>query len=488
MTIYESNLKSSIKNLKSIMSLSHKIAKNTIIQILGKILSTILALFSIGLITRYLGPKGFGQYTIIIAFLSFFGILVDMGIYLTTLQMISEPGRDCQKIFSNGFTLRLTISVILLTLAPILALLFPYPDVVKKGIFVATFAFFFISLCQILHAIFQKELKMIEAEISEIIGKAIILGSIILATYYKLDLIFIMLCLVLGNFTHFIIKFIYSRKYIKIKLSFDKQIWKEIFFKSWPIALSIVFNLVYLRGDTIILSLFVSETQVGFYGASYKVLDVLTTLPIIFAGLMMPLFTVAWAEKNIGKLKKYLQTSFDIALMTSIPIILGTQFIATQVMTLVAGNEFMPSGKILKVLIIAVNMIFFGTIFGHFIVAINQQKLMLFGYLTTAILSLLGYLIFIPKFSYMGAAWVTVFSETLVSIIAITIIYQKTKISLNFKKCLKSLLSGILMVICLYFMRGANLFIIILAGIIVYLIAMFAIGGIDKEMMQTLKN
>jgi len=467
------------------MSLSHKIAKNTIIQILGKILSTILALFSIALLTRYLGPKGFGQYTIIIAFLSFFGILVDMGIYLTTLQMISEPGRDSQKIFSNAFTLRVTFSVILLAFAPALALLFPYPAVIKKGIFAATFAFFFISLCQILHAIFQKELKMIEAEISEIIGKAIILVSIIAAAYYKLDLIFIMLCLVLGNFAHFLIKFIYSRKYIKTRLSFDKQIWKEICFKSWPIALSIAFNLVYLRGDTIILSLFVSETQVGFYGASYKVLDVLTTLPIILAGLMMPLFTMAWAEKNIDKLKKYLQTSFDIASMVSIPIILGVQFIAAPVMILVAGNKFMPSGNILKILIIAVNMIFFGTIFGHFIVAINQQKLMLFGYLTTAILSLLGYCIFIPRFSSIGAAWVTVFSETLVSVIAIIIIYKKTKISLNLKKFLKSLISGIIMSGCLYFIRDANLFVIILSGIVIYGTAMLALGGIDRKMIES---
>lgn len=468
------------------MSLSHKIAHNTLIQLLGKASSMFLALITVALITRYLGPEGFGQYTIIIAFLSFFGILLDMGIYMTALQMISEPGRDGQKIFSNAFTLRVIISAIFLSFAPFLGLLFPYPPMVKRGIFVATFAFFFISLCQLLHAIFQKELKMLSAELSEIIGKIIILFTTIMAIYFKLNLLFILVCLVLGNLVHFLIKYFFAKKYTVIKFSFDLTIWKEIFNKSWPIALSIIFNLIYLRGDTIILSLFSSSAEVGFYGASYKVLDVMTTLPIILAGLMMPLFTAAWVEKNIQKLKQYLQVSFDACSIIAIPIVLGTQFIASSVMTFIAGPEFLPSGAILKVLIIAVNMIFFGTLFGHFIVAINKQKVMLWGYLVTAIFSVIGYFIFIPKFAGLGAAWVTVFSEGMMALVAFLIIYNEAKIALETSVFFKSLYSGLIMISVLYFIRKANIFIIILTGAIVYSGAIYLAGGIKKEIIKSI--
>lgn len=468
------------------MSLSQKIAHNTLIQIIGKALSTAIALIPIALITRYLGPEGFGYYTIIIAFLSFFGIMSDMGIYLTALQMISEPGRDAVKIFSNAFTARAIISIICFGTAPILALLFPYPAIVKQGIFITTIAFFFISLSQILHAIYQKELKMFEAELSEIVGKIVMLISVVIVIYLKLNLLFIMLAIILCNFTHFLIKYIYSKKYIRITLSFDKEIWQEIFFKSWPIALSILFNLIYLRGDTIILSLFASKSQVGFYGASYKALDVLTALPIIFAGLMMPLFTAAYVEKNIANLKKYLQISFDLSALLSIPIILGAQFIAYKTMMLIAGKAFYPAGAILKILIIAVNMIFFGTLFGHFIVAIGEQKTMLWGYLTAAILAIIGYFMLIPKFGAIGAAWVTVFSETTVAIIAFAIIYKKTKLSISPIKLFKALFAGAFMSLVLYFIRNANMFIIILIGAFIYAGSLYIIGGIDREMINSL--
>lgn len=466
------------------MSVSRKIAHNTFIQILGRILSILLSLVIISRLTRYLGPEGFGQYTIIITFLSFFGILVDMGIYLTSLQLISQPGKNAEEIFSNAFTLRIISAIIFLGLAPLASIFFPYPPIVKQGIIIATLAFFFISLCQMLHAIFQKELNMVKAEISEIIGKIVTLAATIIAIYLRLNLLFIIITLVLGNFVHFLIKFIYAEKYLKIHFAFNKKIYKEIISNSWPIALSITFNLIYLRSDTIILSLFATKAQVGFYGAGYKVIDVLTTLPIIIAGLMLPYLVSAWANGDIEVLKKYLQAGFDVASILAIPIILGTQFIAIPFIELVAGKDFSPAGNILKILIIAVNMIFFSTLFTHLIVAINKQKIMLFGYFITAVLSLIAYFTLIPKFSAIGAAWVTVFSETLMAIIAFIVSYKSTKILPDFKILTKSLIAGILMSIILYFIRGFNMFLIILAGAIVYIGVLLVLKGINKEMIR----
>jgi O-antigen/teichoic acid export membrane protein len=62
------------------MRLSTKIAYNTIAQIIGKALATILGLVAVVIMARYLGRQGFGAYTTIITFLSFFGILADLGL------------------------------------------------------------------------------------------------------------------------------------------------------------------------------------------------------------------------------------------------------------------------------------------------------------------------------------------------------------------------------------------------------------------------
>ena len=107
------------------MRLSTKIAYNTIIQIISKVLSIILGLISIAIITRHLGQNGFGQYTTIITFLSFFGIIADLGLTLVTIQIISKPKINQDKALGNLLGLRLISALIFLGLAPIIVLLFP---------------------------------------------------------------------------------------------------------------------------------------------------------------------------------------------------------------------------------------------------------------------------------------------------------------------------------------------------------------------------
>ncbi len=50
--------------------LQKRIAYNTGIQILSKVISTAIALIATVLMTRYLGTSGFGEYTTIMTFIS----------------------------------------------------------------------------------------------------------------------------------------------------------------------------------------------------------------------------------------------------------------------------------------------------------------------------------------------------------------------------------------------------------------------------------
>ena len=81
------------------MSLTRKIAHQTIIQTLGKVFGLVIALISIGLITRYLGAEKYGVYTAVLVFLNLFGVLADWGLHSMLIQFASQPGTDLNKIF-----------------------------------------------------------------------------------------------------------------------------------------------------------------------------------------------------------------------------------------------------------------------------------------------------------------------------------------------------------------------------------------------------
>ncbi|PLX26659.1 hypothetical protein C0583_06510 [Candidatus Parcubacteria bacterium] len=479
------------------MKLSTKIAYNTIIQFISKFLSTIIGLVIIAIITRYLGKFGFGEYTAAITFLSIFGIIADLGLTLVTVQLISQPGADKDKILGNLLALRLVSAVLLLGLAPLVALFFPYSSTVKMAIFVASFSFLFIALNQIMVGLFQKELRMDKVSIAEVANRIMLLVGVIIIVKTNTGLIGIMFATVLSSLLSFFLHYIFSLPFARIRLRFDWSYWKEIMHLSWPLALTIALNLIYLKTDTLLLSVIERPSEigiiaeVGIYGAAYKVIDVLVTIPFMFAGIILPLLTAKWAENDQENFKQILQKSFNVMIILAIPMIVGTQIFAEDIMTLVAGQEFSASGPILKYLIFAAGAIFFGNMFAHAVIAINKQKKIIGAYLFTAITSLTAYVILIPKFSYFAAAWITIYSEVFIALASFYIVWKFTKFIPNFLVMLKSLLASTAMLGLIYILEYQgifNLIYLISSAFVSYFVFLFLFRGISKEDILSLIN
>jgi len=476
------------------MQLSTKVAYNTLIQIISKIIATALGLVAVAMMTRYLGKEGFGQYTAIITFLSFFGIMADLGLTLVTVQMISKPNINQDKILGNLFSLRLISALVFLGFAPLVVLFFPYNPIIKIGVAIATGSFLFVALNQILVGLFQKNLRMDKVSIAEVANRIILVVGIYIV--YKIDkgLIGLVVVTVLSSAVSFILHYIFSRSFARLKLCFNLDIYKEILKKSWPLALTIFFNLLYLKTDTLLLTIIKRPSEigiiaeVGLYGAAYKVIDILITFPFMFAGIILPILTLRWSNKDNEGFKKILQKSFDILMIMAVPLVVGTQFLAKKIMVLVAGQEFAASGAILQILILAAFFIFFGNMFSHAIIAINKQKKLIWLYVFVAITSVAGYFIFIPRFSYFGAAWMTIYSELLVAFGSTIIAWKLIGFFPNFKVFTKSLLASIIMGVTLYFLKINNLVINLSVAILVYGFFLYLFRGLTKKDVLILFN
>ncbi len=462
------------------MSYTRRIAHNSIIQIIGKGISTVIGILVIALLTRYLGTTGFGQYTTIMAFLQFFGVLVDMGLYVILVKKISEPNVDETSIVGNIFTLRLISAVVFLGIAPLVVLFFPYDPIVKVGVAVTALSFLGATLTQALTGVFQRHLRMDRVVIAELVGRVLLLGATYAVIQSGLGLLWVMGAAVIGSVTNFLLVFAFSRRFVRFTLRFDMAVWKRVIVESWPIALSIAFNLVYFKADTIILSLYYGSATVGIYGAAYKGLEVLTTFPAMFAGLVLPLLAAAWAAADRERFRRVLHKGFDAMSIVAIPLVVGTYFVAGPVMHLIAP-EFTDSAAILRILIIATATIFIGNLFGNTVVAVNKQRTMMWLYLGVAIVSLTGYFIFIPLFSYFGAAWMTVVSELLVTLSALIIVGRTTKIWPSLSVFIRAVIASGIMAAVLTVLQSWNVLLQLVIAALIYLAVLYVIGGIKRE-------
>jgi O-antigen/teichoic acid export membrane protein len=468
------------------MTLTKKIAWNTIIHTAGKFSASLVGLVTIGLITRYLGTEGYGYYTTIFAYLFFFSTIGDLGLYLVAVNELGKTN-DKRKLFSNIFTMRFVSGIILMGLASALIWLFPYPIEIKLGTLIISISVFLMMNDQILTALFQKEMKTKFVAMAEIIGKVVILGLVFAMIKKDAGFMAILFVSVFGFLIHFIFNLFFARKILPFKFEFDKQIWKNILEKSWPVATYMIFSMIYFKADTIILSLYHPQSVVGIYGAPYKILEVLIAFPAIFMGLVSPHLSEAWEKKDKISFSRKFNKAYDFLSVVIWPLIIGTVVLAKPIMLLIAGKQFVASIPVLQILIVATGIIFWAHLTTFGVVAIGKQKQMMKYYIFSSILALALYFIFIPTYGVYAAGSITVLIELLIFIASWKMVTKSTGIKINFDVNIKSLLSAIIMG-CVLLLTKLNLFVLIGLGIVVYFTLIYLFGIINKDAIKEFKK
>lgn len=471
------------------MSVSKALALNTTVQIIGKILSTILGVAIVGILGRHLGTEGFGMYSTANAFFQFFAIVLDLGLNITLVQMLGERAQDSayeNKLVSAAFTLRFVSALILLGLAPCLGMFFPYAPELKMALFAIWGSFFATALNQIVIGVHQKHLTMHVVAASEIAGRLILFLGTLYASFHHWGLVPIVLLVSLGSTVQFFINFYLARRLTSFSWNWDLPFWMEILRRSWPIGVSILFSLIYFKADTLILSLVRPQTEVGLYGAAYRVLEVASAVPFMYAGVMLPVVSHAWSSQRLDIFRTIFSRSLDAMVMLAAPLVSGTLVLATRGLTMIFNSTYEPAGDVLRILIVATGIIFFGTISSHVIVALKLQSRMLPIYVFTALFTLIGYLILIPRYGMWAAAWLTVASEACVAIGSTWISLRHSSTNWNPRTAFKAGASAVIMGLVIYPCRQAALFIPVFLGAAVYISLLFVTGAMTTGMLRDL--
>ncbi|MDF1497642.1 MAG: flippase [Patescibacteria group bacterium] len=469
------------------MSTTRAIAWNTGAQAVGKIVSTLFGVIIIALMTRYLGQVGFGYYSTANAFFQIFAILLDLGINVMIVQMLGEHRGDEKyekRAVSATMTFRIVTAFVLLGIAPFIGLLFPYAFEVKLIMFALWISFFAATLNQVVIGVQQRHLKMHVVAIAEVVGRAVLLVGLILAVYMKSGLFTIVVFVSVGSVVNFVINWWIARKYASFAWNWDPKFWKELLSRSWPIGISIFFNLVYFKSDAFILSLVKPASEVGIYSAGYRVLEILVTFPFMLAGIMLPLMAHAWAKKNKDRFAELLRQSYSAMLLFAVPLVVGVLVLGTQAIIFISGEEFALSGDILKILSLATFMIYFGTISSHVVVAIDKQKAMLPSYFVVAVVTVILYIIFIPPYGMWAAAWLTVFSETAIALAATWFAYRSAPNIFSLMTIAKIVFASLVMGLAIMPLRNLWLPIPIISGMAIYAVMIFVTGAISKETVR----
>ncbi|TSC93475.1 MAG: Heteropolysaccharide repeat-containing protein [Candidatus Berkelbacteria bacterium Licking1014_7] len=482
------------------MTYTKKVAYNTAAQMVGRVILVGISLVTVGVLTRQLGVGNFGRYTTVLAYIGFFGIFADLGFFYILVRELSIDPKNSQKITSNVLGIRACGAFLFYGLGILIALAIPsYDQLTKYAIMIGALGFFWQTLQNTITAVFQVNYRMDKAVISDIVSRAITLAVVLWFFYLGKGLIFVMLAYLIGSLANFLMAYWLAQKYVKISFAFDLKMWKNLMVKALPMGIAIILHFVYFRVDALMLSWMKGPEHVGIYGPSYKILEVMLMMPAIFISSVLPVYS-RYIAKHDDRLKTAVQKSFDFLAIATVPMVVGIFILATPIVRLIAGDEYLHTGFVyfggilansavtLKILIFAALASALAQSFSQLLVAGGYQKKLILPSVLFVLVNIVLNVIFIPKYSYVAAAFTTIVTETLVLITIVWLAKRTFNTLPHITRFLKALFSSLVMALAINHLIDSNVFIAVAIGALVYLSVMWLIRGIGKEMLVQFKN
>ncbi len=405
-------------------SLSKKIALNTLAQVAGKVGTTTLGVIITILLTRYLGPAGFGSFTFVLVFVAMFGTVADWGMSLITVREASKEVGKAMEIIGNAMVVRLVLAVVAAIVAILVINFYPTSSSLKLLVAISSLSLVALSLKTSFQIIFNVKLQMHNSAIADFSCNVFTLLVVLFVIHFGLGLTGVVISYLIGNCVAAAVAAFLGFRLLPLKFSLFNPQTKFLLLESLPMGAILVVFTIYDRIDTVILAYFKGQEAVGLYGAAYRVFEVLTLGAAYFANAVLPLISNL-AHTNKEKLVEVYRKSFVILLILGVSVAVTNYIFAPLGIAIIAGPKFAASVDALRILSLALVVAYFNHLNGYTLIALGKQWYSFGIAIGALVINVILNLIFIPRYSFYGAAFITFVTEGLIVLATLVILNKQ---------------------------------------------------------------
>ncbi|RQO67537.1 polysaccharide biosynthesis protein [Pedobacter sp. KBW06] len=272
-------------------------------------------------------------------------------------------------------------------------------------------------------------------------------------------------------------------EFLKIQLKFDKELFGKMFSYSWPILVANLSFIVNENLDKIVLSRLlpdsIADHEVGIYGAVCKIAIFISIFITAFRLGAEPFFFSHAKNANAKKTYATILHYFVIAL-------------AVLFVGLIANIELLKHfirKEEYWVGLPAVPYLLFGYVCLGIYMNLSiwyrlsdQTRFGLYISIVGASITILLNFILIPKFSYMGSAWVSMLAYFVMMVISYVLGQKYYPIPYNLKRILAYLVISVILVILSFWVFNRNIYI----GNAMLLVFIAGIAYLEKDELKAI--
>lgn len=381
-----------------------KVLSNTGWLFFDKIFRMGAGLLVIVWIARYLGPEQYGLFSYACAFVALFSAIAALGLDGIVIRNIVRDPSCAAGTLGTAFVLKLLggAAALLISLGSITllhhgeTLTYWLVGITAAGLIFQAFDtidFWFQSQIQSKYVVYARNVAFTVVALIKI---ALILAKAPLVAFAWAGLAEI----AIGSLGLVVV---YQAKGQTIKtwlanLAYARNLIKD----SWPLILSGIMIMIYMRIDQVMIGNMVGNAEVGIYSAAVRIAEAWYFIPMTIVGSVFPSIVEAKAiseELFYGRLQKLYNLMALMAYLVALPITLMSGWLVT----ILFGAAYARAGPMLSVLVWAGLFTNLGVARSSFLTTMNWTRIHFMTVSLGCIVNIVLNYLLIPLYGGMGA-------------------------------------------------------------------------------------
>lgn len=376
------------------------------------ILRNLIGVFVFAWVARYLGPEQFGLMNYAIAFVTLFSVFSTLGLdNIIIREIISNPEKR-KEYLGSALLLKFVGAFVLLITATLVSYFINSENtVVNLFVFIVSLGYIFKSF-DVIDLWFKSQVRSKYSVYARAPAFLIISLLKIIFILTQAPLIAFVWMFSLDFFiASLLLLYFYNKKVSesifewKIRIATIKNLLKD----SWPLILSGVAVVIYMKIDQVMIGNMLGEKELGVYSSAVKLSEAWYFIPMIITSSVFP--SILRARKKSKELYfKRIQMLYDFFTWFTISVALIVTFLSSYIINILYGSEYAMASTVLAIHIWAGVFVFLGVASSNYLIAENLTKISFVKTFIGAIVNIFLNLILIPFFGIIGSALATLIS------------------------------------------------------------------------------
>lgn len=481
----------------------HKVAKSTVIVIIGTLLSTILFFIARLLIIRTWSQNEYGIYSLSLALPTIIIAISALGLKDGVVRNIAvarhkKDEKKISELISISFVVYLLFgifgSVVLFLLADTIAIKIFHEQNLIIPIKIFSTLIPLTKIIEIIGAIFRG-FNDVRPQIfcNEIAKSAFFLIFILFIIWFNFSFIDIFYAFSISMIISCTLIIIYAFK----KLSFRKRLsfknlnfstFRELLLFSLPLYGSTMINVAMPWVNTVILGGIKDMASVALYNAVVPLSQVISFPAVALSLAYMPSITGLYAKNKNNEIKRNYTILTKWLFFVALPIFLALFLFSEKILLFLFDESYVAAAYAFRIVCFQGLIISLLGLNTYNLIAIGKTHVILISYLTAAILNITIAFILIPAHGVNGAAFASIFSIIATNVIMSLSLYVSTKVHPFSKNLIKTVFLSLLLIFGFYFATAnlikyniLSIFLFFIFCCLIILFSMLVTKSVDKE-------